>query len=254
MKIIKRLSFISLLVLMFFGTALAQDMNPEAGKLFNEGNKLLKEGNYNKAIEKYNSALNLEKDYRIYYQKGIALKSSQKYDDAKEALNKSLELKKDFEGGYNALGSVYFAQGNYVQAAANFEKVLEFSKNNSVKNKIKKNLALAYTKMGQEAINTGNSQKAIENLKKAVESNNEDTAYLLLAKLYTELGNYDAALEAAQNALKHKSSISKGGPYYYMGVAYKNKGDNDKAKDMFNQAKADATYRKTAEYELSLLR
>jgi hypothetical protein len=38
-----------------------------------------------------------------------------------------------------------------------------------------------------------------------------------------------------------------------MGVAYKGKEDLNKAKEMFTQAKSDATYRKTAEYELSLL-
>lgn len=249
-----RLSFLALCIFLFSGMILSQDMKPEAGKLFNEGNKLLKEGNYNGAVEKYNSALAIDKDYRIYYQKGIALKSSQKYDDAKEAFNNVINAKKDFEAAYNALGGVYFAQGNYEKAAENFEKVLEFSKNNTVKNKIKKNLSLAYTKIGQNAITSGNSAKAIENLKKAVENNNEDEAYLLLAKLYTELGNYDSALDAAQKALKYKASISKGGPYFYMGIAYKNKGDNAKAKEMFNQAKADASYRQTAEYELSLIK
>jgi len=38
-----------------------------------------------------------------------------------------------------------------------------------------------------------------------------------------------------------------------MGIAYKGKGDNQKAKEMFEKAKQDATYKKTAEYELSLL-
>ncbi|RPI68235.1 MAG: hypothetical protein EHM47_14740, partial [Ignavibacteriales bacterium] len=117
----------------------------------------------------------------------------------------------------------------------------------------KKNLSLAYTKLGAQAESNGNSNQAIENYKKGAETNNYDAAYLSLAKLYTDLGNWDAAITAAENALKYRSSVGKGGPYYYMGLAYKGKGDNTKAKDMFSQAKSDATYRKTAEYELSLL-
>jgi hypothetical protein len=38
-----------------------------------------------------------------------------------------------------------------------------------------------------------------------------------------------------------------------MGVSYKGKGNTEKAKEMFNKAKTDATYKKTAEYELTLL-
>jgi len=38
-----------------------------------------------------------------------------------------------------------------------------------------------------------------------------------------------------------------------MGISYKGKGDTEKAKEMFNLAKADITYKQTAEYELSLL-
>jgi len=38
-----------------------------------------------------------------------------------------------------------------------------------------------------------------------------------------------------------------------MGVAYKGKGELDKAKEMFQKAVSDATYKKTAQYELGLL-
>ncbi len=253
MKKINALLCVFLFLLMAAGASFAQEMNAEAGKLYNEGNKLLKAGNYDGALEKYNGALNVEKDYRIYYQRGIALKNLGNLEEAKKSFEESLKLKSDFEGGYNALGGVYFSMGNFQQAIDNFEKVLEISKNNSTKNKVKKNLSLAYTKLGSQAESNGNSTAAIENYKKGAEVNNYDAAYLSLAKLYTELGNWDAAIDAAENALKYRSSIGKGGPYYYMGVAYKGKENMAKAKEMFTQAKTDATYKKTAEYELSLL-
>jgi tetratricopeptide (TPR) repeat protein len=254
MNKLKILLSVFLLFISSTGVILSQDMNPEAGKLYNEGNKMLKAGNYDGAVQQYNQALNIEKDYRTYYQKGIALKGSGNLEEAKNSFESCISMKPDFEGGYNALGGVYFSMGNYQAAISNFEKVLDISKNNSIKNKIKKNLSLAYTKLGNDASSGGNSTKAIEYLTKGAEYSDYDAAYLSLAKLYTEIGEWDKAIAAAENALKYRSSVGKGGPYYYMGVAYKGKNDLAKAKDMFSEARTDATYRKTADYELGLLK
>ncbi len=228
-------------------------MNPEAGKFYNEGNSQLKAGNYNGAIGNYDKALAIEKDYRIYYQKGVAQKKSNDLNGSKASLQECLKLKNDFEPGYNALGGVYFSMGNYTEAISQFEKVLTLTKDASINKKVKKNLSLAYTKLGNDEISKGNASKAVEYLNKAVENDNYDAAYLSLAKLYSELGEWDKSINASESALKHKSKITSGGPYFYMGVSYKGKGDSQKAKEMFEKAKQDATYRKTAEYELTLL-
>ena len=229
-------------------------MKPEAGKLYNEGNALLKDGNVNGAIEKYNLALAIENDYRIYYQKGVALKKADKLEDSKIAFEECLKLNSSFEGALNALGGVYFSMGNYSAAIENFEKVLNSNASSSIKTKVKKNISLAYAKLGNESLAGGNSQKGIEYLKKSVENDNYDAAYLSLAKVYSELGKWDESIEAAQNALKYRSKITKGGPYYYIGISYKGKGDMTKAKENFKLASADPTYKKTADYELGLLK
>lgn len=248
-KVLLMISFVFLIV----GISFAQDMKPDAAKLYNDGNSLLKEGNYSGAIKNYNQALVIEQDYRIYYQKGIALKKSGKLDEAKDAFEQALKQKSDFEAGYNALGGVYFSLGNYLEAVKNFEKVVETTKNNTIKQMVQKNLSFAYSKIGNNEVADGNPKKAVEYLQKAVENSNYDAAYLSLAKVYSDLGEYDKVIDAAQNALKYRSSIGKGGPYYYLGLAYKNKGELDKAKEMFNQAKTDATYKKLSEYELASL-
>lgn len=245
------------LVIFVLGNSLAQnkEMNPDAGKLFNEGNALLKAGNYNGAVEKYDAAIRIEKDYRIYYQKGVALRKSNKNEEAKIAFEECMKLNPGFEGGYNALGGVYFSMGNYQQSIQMFEKILDMKDvKANVKLKVKKNLALAYSRLGNNSLSQGEPTKGIENLKKAVEFDNYDAAYLSLAKVYSEMGQYDESIKAAENALKYRSSISKGGPYYYMGLSFKGKGDSGKAREMFSQAQSDATYKKTAEYELGLLK
>ncbi len=251
-KLSKVLLVISFL-LFIAGFSFAQDMKPDAAKLYNDGNSLLKEGDYDGAVKKYDAALAIEKDYRIFYQKGIALKKSGKLEDARDAFEQALQQKNDFEAGYNALGGVYFSLGKYEDAVKNFEKVVETTKNNTIKEMVQKNLSFAYAKMGNDAMADGNPKQAVDYLQKAVANSNYDAAYLSLAKVYADLGDYDKVIDAAQNALKYRSSISKGGPYYYLGVAYKNKNELDKAKEMFNQAKTDATYKKLSEYELTSL-
>jgi tetratricopeptide (TPR) repeat protein len=245
---------ILLFIVCFTFVSIAQEMNPDAGKLYNEGNSLLKAGNYNGAISSYDKALAIEKDYRIYYQKGVAQKKANNLEGSKTSLNECIKLKNDFEAGYNALGGVYFSMGNYQEAIKNFEKVLTLTNNASVTNKVKKNLSLAYTKIGNDEVTQGNSQKAIEYLNKAVENDQYDAAYLSLAKLYSDLGDWDKCITASENALKYKTKITTGGPNYYMGIAYRGKGDNTKAKEMFNKAQSDPTYRKNADYQLDLLK
>ena len=254
MKKMKILMSVFLFFIFAAGITFSQDMKPDAGKLYNEGNKMLKAGNYDGAIKQYDQALAIEKDYRIYYQKGIALKSSGNIQDAKSSFKSCINMKPDFEGGYNALGGVYYVLGKYDSAITNFEKVIEITKNNSIKEMVSKNLSRAYSKLGEEAEGEGKSKEAEEYLTKAVGFDNYDAAYLSLAKLYTELGQWDNAIDAAQKAIKYRSSITKGGPYYYMGVAYKGKNDLGKAKDMFSEAKSDPTYKKSAEYELGSLK
>ncbi|MCU0365247.1 MAG: tetratricopeptide repeat protein [Ignavibacteriaceae bacterium] len=129
----------------------AQEMNTEAGKLYNEGNSQLKAGNYNGAISNYDKALAIEKDYRIYYQKGVAQKKANDLNGSKASLEECIKMKNDFEPGYNALGGVYFSMGNYTEAINKFEKVLTLTKDVSITKKVKKNLSLAYTKLGNDA-------------------------------------------------------------------------------------------------------
>ncbi len=254
MKIISSVSYCLLFLFIVTSMSLAQDMKPDAAKLYNQGNKYLKEGKYKEALDNYDKALTIEKDFRIYYQRGVALKNTGNIDSAKASFEACIKEKPDFAIAYNALGGVYFVMGKYQDAADNFQKVVDMTKNKDVKQKVQKNIALAYAKLGDNAESNRNPKEAINYLEKAVASSNYDAAYLSLAKVYSETGEYDKSLAAAENALKYRSSIGKGGPYYYMGVAYKKKGDTDKAIKMFNLAKADPTYKKSAEYELTAMK
>lgn len=250
--------FLSLIGIICFALTInlaAQDaeMNPEAAKAYNEGNSLLKAGNYTGAVDQYNTALATSQDYRIYYQKGVALKKLRKYDEALEAYKSALESNPDFGASYNGLGGIYYAQGNYQAAADNFKKFKESTDNTKQKNMADKYISLAYTKLGVDAKQNGSFEQAEAYFKQATESYNYDAAYLALAEVYVETAQFNKALEAADKAINHRDKISKGAPYYYKGRAFQGLNNNEKAIENYKQSAQDSQYRDLSNHYLKQL-
>lgn len=254
MKLKTVISVVLLSVSVFSSILLPQEMNVEAKKLLLVADSLTKAEDYQNAIMTYDQALTISNDYRIYFQKSLAQKKAQDLEGAKSSLEECLKLKNDFDPAYNALGIVEFSLGNFQEAKTNFEKYLTLSTKEETNKSVKKNLSITYYKLSVEEISKADTVKAFEYLNKSVEFDNYDATYLSLAKLYAGKGEWDKSISASESALKYKSKITIGGPYFYMGVSYKGKGDISKAKEMFETAKQDPAYTKTAEYQLSLLK
>lgn len=230
------------------------EMDPDAAKFYNEGNKLMRTGAYNDALSQYTSALKTSDDYRIHYQMGVTLKKLGKYDEAITALDACIKSNPSAYFGYNALGGIYFQQGMYQLAVDNFKKFEETATKNNLKAQAKEYIARAYTKIAAASKTNGNFDQAVNYLQTAVQNSKFDAAYLLLAEVYVDLGRFDEAISAADNALNNRKSITKGGPYYYKGKAFKGKNDIAKAKESFQEGRKDGTYRKLCDYELDLLK
>ncbi|MBU2491397.1 MAG: tetratricopeptide repeat protein [Bacteroidetes bacterium] len=250
----KRL-FLSIFLLILTISLNAQSLedNQEAAKLYNEGNKLSKSGNYLGAVDKYNEALKSIKDYRVFYQKGVTLKKLNKYSEAEEAFLKCAEANPKFDLAYNGLGGAYFADGKYLEAADAFKKFEQLTQKAKLKSQAKEYRARALTKLASDVKADGKYDKAVEHLKDAVNDFKFDAAYLLLAEIYVETQKYQDALAAADNALNSRKTITKGGPLYYKGKAFKGMEDIAKAKEAFNAGKADPKYKGLCEYELKLM-
>ena len=255
MKLTASKIFVLLFVVVSSVSIFAQnsEMDPNAAKAYNEGNKFLNSGNYEGAIKQYDEALKISKDYRIYYQKGIALKKEGKFADAEDAFNASIKDNPKFDVGYNGLGSTYFVDGKYLEAAEAFKKFGELTTKKSFKDKALENAARAYTKLGENTKKDGNYKKAEEYLNEAVKASPDfDAAYVALASLYVENSEFDKAVTAAAAVINMKSSKLKGAAYYYS-LAYKGKEDKEKAKENFELAKKDPQYKNNSEYELKML-
>lgn len=242
-------------LLLFSGTFLfGQEMSQEAAPLYNEGNKLIKSGQYNKALEKYDAAIAIQEHPNMFYQKSIAEKKLRKFDSAEKSLLKCVELDPNFVAAYSGLGTTYYSLKKYQLAVDNFNKYIEKTDNEKSKVKIQKFIGLSYTQLGQQAKRDGKHPQAIKYLQEAVKNYKYDSAYLTLAEIYIDLGKFDEALAAADNAINNRKKISKGAGYYYKGLAFKGLDDKVKARESFNVSVKDKTYKASSAYELKQLK
>ncbi|MEN8193009.1 MAG: tetratricopeptide repeat protein [Bacteroidota bacterium] len=230
------------------------EMNPDAAKLYNEGNSLVKAGQYNEALGKYDQALAIEPNVKMYYQKSVAQKKLRKFKDAEQTLLKGIELDPNFISSYTGLGTTYYSLKEYGKAIDNFNKYIEKSDNPKQNKKIQKYVGLSYTQLGQASKADGNYEEAVGHLLEATKNYEYDAAYLSLAEIYNELGKYDEALQAADKAINVRKKIAKGAPYYYKGLAFKGLGNKEKAKENFTIAAKDKQYKNSANYELKNLK
>jgi len=252
MKLISKL--VISFILISFTFVLGQAMNPEAATYYNSGNKLLKSGQYNAAIAKYDSSLAIEQNTKAYYQKSVAQKKLRKFADAEKSLLKCIEIDSNFVTAYSGLGTTYYSLKKYQLSIDNFKKYLQKADNEKSKKKIRKFIGLAYTQLGQQAKRDGKHNKAIQYLQEAVKNYKYDSAYLALAEIYIDLGKFDKALAAADNAINNRKKISKGAGYYYKGLAFKGLGDKEKARESFKISVKDRTYKASSKYELKNLK
>jgi tetratricopeptide (TPR) repeat protein len=250
-----KLSISILSLLLFSGSFLfGQEMSQEAAPLYNEGNKLIKSGQYNGALEKYNAAIAIQEHPNMFYQKSIAEKKLRKFDSAEKSLLKCVELDPNFVAAYSGLGTTYYSLKKYQLAVDNFNKYIEKTDNEKSKVKIKKFIGLSFTQLGQQAKRDGKHPQAIGYLLEAVKNYKYDSAYLTLAEIYIDLGKFEEALSAADNAINNRKKISKGAGYYYKGLAFKGLDDKVKAKESFDVSVKDKTYKASSKYELKQLK
>ena len=243
----------------FSASILAQEteMNQDAAKLYNDGNSQKKSGNFAGALDSYNKALKISPDYRIYYQLSAVYKKQRNYESAEQALLKCLAANPEFTSAHNSLGTTYYSWGKFDKAVESFKKFKESASDKKLENRASKYIGLAYTKLGESALKDRDYEEAEKQLINAVENYNYDAAYVKLADVYVEVGKYDEALQAADNAINYrdkKSKVPKGAPYFYKGMAFKGLKDIEKAKENFKLAGADKQYRDRSNHEIKYLK
>ncbi|MCK6605578.1 MAG: tetratricopeptide repeat protein [Ignavibacteriaceae bacterium] len=243
------------LIIMFIAPLSAQDnVENEAKKLYNEGNAKREAGDYQAAIALYQQSIDKLPDYKSWYNMGLCYKNLNQTDKAVDCFEEALKLKTDLDLAYVQIGAAYYAAEKYDSAIIHFEKVLEITTNNKVKNQATGALANSYVKLSFNAYKGNKFQEAIDNGLKAVAIEKNDYAYWYVAESYLKLGDNANAITNAKLALENINKLSKGAVHFTLGTAYKNLGDKLNAVDNFTKASADANYKAAAEAEIKAMK
>lgn len=224
---------------------------------FNLGLSLEKEGQYEKAIEAFINASEINPEYpNIFYNLGNTYAKTSQHKLAISAYKKAIKLAPDQYLYFNNLAVVYAQTKKYELAIKNFKEVIKIKGDNldtlnnlkkvyteilseekSIKNKteLNNNLAETCSKIGFIYANDKKYKLAIDEYNKALELNPKlFDAYCNLAVSYTALNEYNLALENYNKAIKHNPN--RADLYSNLGVLHANKQDYHTAIANYNKA------------------
>lgn len=228
--------------------------NAEAIELYNTGNDLYKAEKYQEAIASYDKSLAISKDYKTYYQKALALSKLEKNKEAVTEFQNSIAANDTFDMAYIALGGLQTKMKDYDGALASYQKAMQVSTNDKIKENAKDGLKVTYFILGNNSFRAKKYDAAEEQLNKAIELEPYDQAYLQLGQVYTAKKQYDKAEDAFTKTAENKKTVTDGAIAYYKGQMYKAKGDMKSAAASFQAATTDPKFKKFAQSELDFMK
>jgi len=258
----KKLSILLALFLPLFLYAQDVDLKDDTKKLYNEGLELRKQGNFAGSVEKFGEALKIEDSYILHFQKGVSLLKQKNTAEALHSFETSLSKKPDFDQALFYAGNSCFTLKQFDKAVEYFTKAKDKTKNLQIKSSATKNIEsvneqkiFPLLQEGQTALGQKNFKLAITKFSEVTKTHNNESAYMGLADAYSEIGDYNKAIENAGKALTYRKSVPEGGIYYILGSTYKKMGKNDLAlqnfqKCMNDQSAKNKGYRDRAQVEM----
>ena len=154
---------------------------------------------YKEALKYLQEALSLEPgNHRIRYNLANLYRDNLMFKDAAREYQEVILTHPDYPNIHNELGDVYLEQGNKMKAFSEYRKEIEYSQRDLLDNLqdvlLRNNLAYAYNA-------TGEYKKAEKIIKEVIEENPEyQEAFLTLARIQENLGEYDQALDTLDKA------------------------------------------------------
>lgn len=147
-----------------------------------------------------------------HYQIGVSYLNDNNIQPAFVEFQKALQFNKNNKDVHNALGVIYLVKlENYPKAIEHFKEALDIDENFS---EASNNLGNAYAKLGKYS-------EAIDAYKKAIANPQYKNAAMALNNIgmvYYRLGRYDDALDSFKESIKRFSTFHL--PYYGLALAY----------------------------------
>ena len=145
-------------------------------------------GQFGKAEEHYRAAVRLQPNaVEGYYNYDVLLLTSQRFEDAESAFRKTIEINPFHASAHNNMGYLLERRGRLVEAAAEYRKAIDNKPNDRQ----------AHFNLGRLLANQHDYNGAIQELKKTVEPEDENTPRYMYA-----LGAAFARSGDRQNALR----------------------------------------------------
>ena len=181
---------------------------------------------YEMALEQFRKVIEIAPENHLgYVNAGSMYIYIGEIDEARKKFERSLEFHKSFEALAN-LGSIYYREGRYKDAALMYESALEIQERSA---QLWGNLASAYYWIpgeNEKAIQT--YHKAIELAREELEINPNNPALIIrLAGYEAKVGNEAEALNYIQKAVEMAPDNTD--VMYRAGVAYENLGERNEA-------------------------
>jgi tetratricopeptide (TPR) repeat protein/TolB-like protein len=149
-------------------------------------------GRLDEAVEELQRALALQPQYDDARSRlGAVLARQGKIDEAVAEFQKAIDLRPRFWGHYSAMGTSLFQAGRYQEAAAAFTRVIELQPDS----------AFGYQQLGVVYHSLGDTNRALENYRKAIAITPVAQAYSNIGAILHQRGDFAGAVDAYQQAI-----------------------------------------------------
>jgi CHAT domain-containing protein/Tfp pilus assembly protein PilF len=168
------------------------------------------ENSFQQALRAYRELGNKEGEKDTLIELGVVYARQKQYLRASEYLQQAERIGDDRSSSlarlWNARGQIYLAKGDYVEGYFAFQRALGYYRSDDIAEKFRIDLGFgeAYRYLGQYRKATAYLELAVRS---TIDRYDRGRAYNSLGGLYFDLGQYDKALIALQEALGIRKSI-----------------------------------------------
>ena len=196
-----------------------------SNSLLEEGKAYLKNGEYDKAIEIFKKAVELNpNDYDNWHWLGTSYLNNEQYPETINPFKRAVELNPNNEGNWCILGYSYNKNGQHSEAEECYKKAIELNPNNADN---WDSLAGFYNDIKEY-------NKTIETYKRAIELNpNGDYNWYFNLSFYYE-GELNKAIEVLKRAVELNPNSDNN--WYWLGISYYDNEQHSEAEECYKKA------------------